>query len=53
MMYYIAVHIYNILNGEFGIGIYTQQGMNEEGQEFSEIVFAFLLFSIIIGFIKV
>lgn len=49
---YIEGHIYHLYEGEFGIGIYTQEGQNEEGQEFSEIVFAFLLFDIVIGFIK-
>ena len=48
-MIYISGHLYNILNGEFGIGIYTQRGMDEEGNEFSEIVLAFLFFEIAIG----
>ena len=49
---YIEGHIYDITNGEFGIGIYTQEGQNEEGEEFFEIVFAFILFDITIGVLK-
>jgi len=51
-MMYIAGHLYDILNGEFGIGIYTQEGQDEEGNEFSELVFAFIFFDIVIGHVK-
>jgi hypothetical protein len=49
---YIEGNIYDIFSGEFGLGIYTQKGQNDEGNEFSEIVIALLFFDIIIGEIK-
>ena len=49
---YIEGHIYDILNGEFGIGVYTQEGQNEDGDEFFETVFAFIFFDFLIGVIK-
>jgi len=51
-MRYITGHLYDILNGEFGIGIYSQEGIDEDGNEFFEIVFAFIFFDIVIGFLK-
>ena len=49
---YAEGHLYDITSGEFGIGIYSQEGQNEEGNEFSEIVFAFLFFDFVVGVIK-
>ena len=49
---YIEGHFYDLFTGEFGVGIYTQEGQNEEGDEFFETVFAFIFFDIIVGGIK-
>lgn len=49
---YIEGHIYDIFNGEFGFGIYSQEGINEEGNEFYEIAIAFLFFDFCIGFVR-
>ena len=49
---YIEGHIYDIFSGEFGVGMYTQEGQNEEGDEFFELVLAFIFFDFVIGYIK-
>lgn len=49
---YIEGHIYDILHGEIGFGFYTQEGQNEDGDEFFELVLAFIFFDIVIGVIK-
>ena len=49
---YIEGHIYDITAGEFGIGMYTQEGQNEDGDEFFELVLAFIFFDFVIGNIK-
>lgn len=49
---YIDGHLYDLFSGEFGIGVYTQEGQDEEGREFFETVFAFIFFDITIGVIK-
>ena len=45
---YIAGTINNIFNGEFSLGIYTQEGINEFKEEFQEIVIGLFLFEIYI-----
>jgi len=49
---YIEGHLYDLSSGEFGLGIHTQEGQNEEGNEFFEIVFGFIFFDITVGVIK-
>lgn len=49
---YIAGHLYDILNGEFGLGIYSQEGQDEEGNEFFEVVLAFIFFDFTWGVIR-
>ena len=49
---YIEGHIYDIFSGEIGFGFYTQEGQNEEGNEFFELVLAFIFFDFVIGHIR-
>lgn len=49
---YIEGHIYDIFAGEIGLGFHTQEGQNEEGDEFFELVLAFIFFDFVIGAIK-
>ena len=46
---YISGYVNNIFNGEFTIGIYTSEGMNEQQEDFYEIVFGFFLFEVHLG----
>lgn len=46
---YISGSICNVEDGHFSLGIYTQEGKDEFGNDFYEICIGFLVFEIQIG----
>ena len=52
MHIYLSIYACDLPHGEFSLGIHSQRGQDENGNEFYEICLGILFFEICLGKIK-